>query len=94
MFCGLSSGLGNSKSTEKRTSTCYVAQYSCFPRTKDREKRGKAANDSFRNKTEITLGLLAEMGATHSRGNGNTVKQERKQQQGRIKNEKKETSGV
>ena len=44
-----------------------MAIYSCFPKTKGRECGGEAANDSFRNKTEITLDLLAEMGTTHSK---------------------------
>lgn len=56
----------------KKISTSYIAKYSYFSNTKDGVGK-KAENDIFRNKTEITLDLLDEMGTTHSaEGNANS----------------------
>lgn len=46
-----------------------MAKYPDFPKAKD----SRWENDIFRNKTEITLDLLDEMGTTHSEGNANDL---------------------
>lgn len=56
------------------------ASISIFFKDKRQGVGKKADNDAFRNKIEITLDLLDEMGTRDSEGNANIAQQERKEQ--------------
>lgn len=62
------------ESIRKKIPTSYLAKYPYFSKKKDKGWGEKAENDIFRNKTEITLVMLDEMGTIHSaEGNANSL---------------------